>query len=104
MGLEMLLESALIQERMKLGMRISRFDPALFIFQRGDSLEGIVCIHVDFLLKGTKQFEEYVISKLRKDFLLGTTDSGNFKCVGLNIKQDADGISLDQESYIESLS
>ena len=91
-------------EMVKLGMRISKYDPALFMFFNGESLEGLVCIHVDdFCWGGTRGFEECVILKLKKDFLVGTTDSGNFKYVGLNIKQEADGISLDQESYIKSL-
>ena len=91
-------------EMIKLGMRISKYDPAMFMFFKGDSLEGLVCIHVDdFCWGGTKRFEECVIFKLKKDFLVGATDSGNFKYVGLNIKQEADGISLDQESYIKSL-
>ena len=91
-------------EMIKLGMRISKYDPALFMFFNGNSLEGIVCIHVDdFCWGGTKRFEEYVILKLKKDFLVGATDSGNFKYVGLNIKQEMNGISVDQESYIKSL-
>ena len=91
-------------ELMRLGMESSRFDPAMFIWKKGDSLEGIVCIHVDdFCWGGSKQFEDFVISKLEKDFLVGTTDSGNFKYVGLNIKQEREGIRLDQENYIKSL-
>ena len=66
-------------ELAKLGMRIFRFDPAVFIFQRSDSSEK-VCIHVDdFCWGGTKQFEACVIPILKKDFLLGTTGSGNVK-------------------------
>ena len=48
-------------------------DSALSIFQRSDSLEGIVCIHVvEFCWGGTKQLEECVVSTLKKDFLVGT--------------------------------
>lgn len=91
-------------ELVRLGMRTSKFDPAMFMFNKGDTLEGIVCIHVDdFCWGGTERFEECVMSRLKKDFLVGTTDSGQFKYVGINIKQEAGGISLDQEHYIKSL-
>ena len=92
------------EELVRLGMKTSRYDPAMFLWKKGDTLEGIVCIHVDdFCWGGSKQFEEIVISKLKKDFLVGTTDTGNFKYVGLDIKQEKEGIKLDQENYIKSL-
>ena len=91
-------------ELMRLGMRASKYDPAMFIFNKGVMLDGIVCIHVDdFFWGGTDNFEKHIILKLEKDFLIGATDSGQFKYVGINIKQEIDGISLDQESYIKSL-
>ena len=75
------------EELVRLGMKTLRYDPAMFLWKKGDTLEGIVCIHVDdFCWGGSKQFEEIVISKLKKDFLVGTTDTGNFKYVGLDIK------------------
>lgn len=91
-------------ELVSLGMKASKFDPAAFMFKKGDTLEGIVCIHVDdFCWGGTERFKEYVISRLKKDFPVGATDSGQFKYVGVNIKQGSSGISIDQESYMKSL-
>ena len=91
-------------ELLVLGMKRSKYEPAKLMFETEESLEGIVCIHVDdFCWGGTKQFEECVISQLKKEFLIGTMDSGSFKYVGLNIRQEAEGISVDQENYIRSV-
>ena len=92
------------EELVKLGMRVCQYEPAMFMFEKDGVLEGIICIHVDdFCWGGTERFEEYVISSLKEDFLVGTTDSGQFKYVGIHINQGSDGISLDQGSYIKSL-
>ena len=67
----------------------------MFIFNKGDNLDGIMCIHVDDIFLGsTKQFGECVISKLENYFLIGATDSGQFKY---------GGISFDKESNMKSL-
>ena len=92
------------KEMLRLGMSISKFDPAMFMFRKDGRLEGIVCIHVDdYCWGGTGYFEGLVIAKLKKHFLVGIVDSGHFKYVGLNVKQKDKGISLDQESYIKGL-
>ena len=91
-------------ELLRLGMRVCQYEPAMFMLKKGGVLEGIICIHVDdFCWGGTKLFEEHVISRLEEDFLVGATDSGQFKYVGIHINQGSDGISLDQGSYIKSL-
>ena len=92
------------EELLKLGLRMSKFDPAMFMFERNDMLEGLVCIHVDdFCWGGTALFEDCVVSKLKEDFLVGATDSKEFRYVGMNIKQEPEGIAVDQEKYIKSL-
>ena len=92
------------EELIKCGLRMSRFDPAMFTYSKDDTLQGIVCIHVDdFCWGGTDVFEHSVISKVRNSFLVGSVDSKHFKYVGLNIQQTANGIIIDQENYIKSV-
>lgn len=87
-----------------LGMRMSIYDPAMFMYEKCGSLEGIVCIHVDdFCWGGTETFNEKVINGLEEKFLIGSKDSRRFKYVGINVRQQKEGIMLDQEGYIKSL-
>ena len=92
------------EELLTLGMKRSKYIPAMFVFMLEDKLEGIVCIHVDdFCWGGSRKFEDCVVSKFKKDFMIGTAESGAFKYIGLNIRQLENGIIMDQESYIKSL-
>ena len=90
---------------LKLGARISLLDPALFFWRNGDKVDGIVCIYVDdFLWAGTEKFEREVIDTVSKTFLVGSSESGTFKYVGLNIvSSDDGGMTIDQFQYASSL-
>ena len=90
---------------LKLGAKISSLDPALFYWRNGDIVDGIICIYVDdFLWAGTANFEREVINVISQTFLVGTSESGVFKYVGLNIVSHDDGsMTLDQFQYALSL-
>ena len=92
-------------ELSSLSVKMCDLDNSLFLWQYNGTLEGIICIYVDdFLWAGTRQFEEQVINKLKRKFLIGSSASIAFTYVGLSIKSYDDGITIDQTQYIESLS
>ena len=52
--------------------KVSRLDPALFLWHRENKLIGIIALHVDdFLWSGDDNFERTVINKLRQIFVIG---------------------------------
>ena len=91
-------------ELLTLGVSVCSFEPALFYWNNGEELEGIICVYVDdFLWAGTKKFENNVINKLKDLFLIGNSVVGDFKYLGLNIESTSDSVMIDQAQYITSL-
>lgn len=91
-------------ELIKLGAVVSSLDPALFKWDSAGHFEGIVCIYVDdFLWAGSENFKDNVIGILEKRFVVGTSEVGSFKYIGLNIKSHHNGITIDQFKYANSL-
>ena len=88
-----------------LGAVISALEPALFSWNCDGKIEGVMCVYVDdFLWAGTKKFEKKIIMQMYKVFQVGSSNSGCFKYVGLNIVTNEDGsISVDQHQYGASL-
>ena len=79
-------------------------DDAFFYSIKNGKLVGICIIHVDdFLIGGNDDFLKTVEDKLEKRFTFGKIELRNFKFTGLNIKETQDGISVDQNGYIQSL-
>ena len=98
--------SKLRSEIIKLGGKVSRYDPALYMWYNMNQLSGILVTHVDdFLYCGTDQFLENVIAKQKKIFKISTQASTSFKYLGLNVIQDEETmeITIDQHDYIEQL-
>ena len=90
---------------LSLSVKMCSLDNSLFRWYNNGVLEGLMCIHVDdFLYCGTEAFEKCVIDKIRKEFLVGSSASGAFKYVGLNIMSNMDGITVDQIQYASTLS
>ena len=88
----------------KSGAIKSKFDDSLFYWHKDDKLQGLICCHVDdFFRGGTKNFEESVISVLKKTFKTSQEEFENFKYLGLHIEQKQDCIYLDQQLYIDEL-
>ena len=88
----------------KSGAIKSKFDDSLFYWHKDDKLQGLICCHVDnFFWGGTKNFEESVISVLKKTFKRSQEEIENFKYLGLHIEQKQDSIYLDQQMYIDEL-
>ena len=93
-------------ELIKLGVKMSPYDSALFSWKPNHDLEGLICVYVDdFLWCGTEKFKALVIDKLASLFLIGSKESGALSYIGLNIRCDTgnSGISVDQMQYASSL-
>lgn len=84
----------------------SAYDNALFLWHdiKGN-LTGILAMHVDdFVFCGNTEFERDVIATLKEKFKVGSHESGTFKYVGLNVNQQENGITVEQDLYVSSIS
>ena len=89
----------------ELGVQKCPLDNSLFFWHVNGVLKGVICIYVDdFLFAGTKEFVEKIIMRFMKKFQIGNTGNVNFTYVGLRINSYNDGLTLDQDHYIKSLS
>ena len=92
------------EELLRIGVKKSKFDDALFFLNLNGQLQGIICCHVDdFCWGGTELFEEKIILTIKKEFIISHEENDNFKYLGLYIKQVDGIISLNQNSYINEL-
>ena len=92
-------------ELLKLGMKISSLDPALFSWHKNGKIEGILSLYVDDILwAGESSFKHEVMNKLSDMFTIRSISSKAFKYIGLNISNSSDGtISIEQHEYINSI-
>lgn len=90
---------------LSLGAKMSSLDSALFLWDKNRNVEGVICVYVDdFLWAGTKEFERQVIEPVSQVFLVGSSESRDFRYVGLNIVSNSDGsITIDQFQYASTL-
>ena len=76
---------------------------------QGRKPEGFICLHVDDLyMAGSPEFEKRVLSKIRKDFNVGSEDKNDIMFVGQRIKwknHDKFGnyVSCDQKLAVDQL-
>ena len=86
-----------------LGMKISRYDGAIFTFGK-DELEGVMMIHVDdILFFGSKRFVREVIEPFKTKFQISREEERAFKYLGVELKQHDDHVILNQREYLESM-
>ena len=91
-------------ELIKLGVEKCPLDNSFFFWHVGGVLEGAICLYVDdFLFTGTHNFIETIINKLMNKFKIGSTGKVNFTYVGLRVNSYTDGLTIDQEHYIDSI-
>ena len=92
------------EELLKLSCKQSHLDKAVFRWYYQEKLEGVALLHVDdFFLTGSKLFNEHVVKELTRKFKIGKRKSGDFRYVGLKIKKEETGISVNQDLYAEEL-
>ena len=91
-------------ELKSLGVTISPLDNSLFFWHVEDIFKGIICVYVDdFLFGGTQLFLDTIIKKLINKFRIGSSAKITFTYVGINFNAYRDGLTMDQDHYIESM-
>ena len=92
------------RELLSVSVEVCPLDNSLFIWKENGILQGIICIYVDDLLwSGINLFYKKIIKRLQEKFLIGSSASITFTYVGLSIKAYNDGLTIDQDQYINSL-
>ena len=81
----------------------STLDKALFRwYNKKRQLEGLILLYVtDFFLAGSDNFAVFVTKKIEDAFRIGKRKVANFRYVGLDIEQTAEGIVIRQEYYTD---
>ena len=94
------------------GMEVCRMDPALFfyfddgsnILSEDRELAGVLGTHVDdSMTAGNDKFTKNIIKPMLKKFEYGSHSETPFKYVGLQVKKGKDGITMDQDHYVQGL-
>ena len=89
---------------LELNFKKSKYDPGFFYLIHGGKLVGMIGIHVDdFLQAGNEYFNKHVIPELVKSFKIGKSEIKEFVYTGFNMKQDTNGITLDQTEYVKNI-
>ena len=89
---------------LKLGFQKCTYDSGLFFLIKDGILEALVGLHVDdFLNSGGKYFHDTILPQILNTFKVGKSERGNFMYTGFQLKQDDDGVFLDQSEYVESI-
>ena len=94
-----------LQTKLKeLGFTKSPLDKGLFYLIKDGILIGVVGIHVDdFFYAGTDEFIEKVMPQILGIFKVGKSESSEFMYTGFMFRQDKEGITIDQNKYIENV-
>jgi hypothetical protein len=89
----------------ELGGRNTKLEPTLFKFNdKNDNLCGVIVTHVDdFCYGGNEQFLSNVIEKLKYKLKIGDEEEGEFKYIGVKIKDNKEDIIIEQKDYIKSI-
>ena len=89
---------------LKLGFEKCTYDSGLFFLVKDGKLEAIVGLHVDdFLNAGGDYFHSVILPEILNTFKVGKSERGNFMYTGFQLKQDSQGVSLDQSEYIDGI-
>ena len=85
-------------------MKISKYDPGLFMYQYRGTLHGLLVSHVDDFLWGESHvFVETVIQSLHKIFEIGSVNKKAFRYLGLDLEEGDSNIVISQSSYVDSM-
>jgi hypothetical protein len=83
----------------------SDLDPGIFYLHDKDgNLVGLIGIHVDdFIHAGNEMFTLSIIPKVMEIFNVGKNEKGTFMYTGYKIVQTDQGITLDQDKFVENI-
>ena len=77
-------------------------DLALLYYHKDGVLHGVITIHVDDIQYcGSNDFDNEVIQPMFLKFQFGTMQMRNFKCLGWELNQHDDHLTVDQIAYVE---
>ena len=90
---------------LSIDLHMSRSDPALFYFVHENHVCGFIALHVDDIIWArNSNFEEAVINKLRRKFLIGKENNITFRYLGLDIlSTNPNEVTLSQRHYVRDL-
>ena len=90
---------------MHVGDQGTIYDDSLFLFyEMEDVLSGIMAVHEDnFAYCGIKKFHKTVIDNFKQKFSISKVESGIFKYVGLQEIQTREGVTVNQELYVNTV-
>ena len=99
---------ALSKKLIEAGSKKCIVDPAMYLsFSEVDNerrIDGIVLTHVDDLMHGgTKNFENNFMHIVKNSFVFSEEESERFRYIGMNMVQEKNGITVDQNHYIQLL-
>ena len=90
------------EELLKLNVKVSKYDPGLFMYQSRGTLHGLLVTHVDdFLWGGSHVFVENVIKPLHKIFQIGSVNKKAFQYLGLDLKEGDNSLVISQSNYVD---
>ena len=72
---------------LRLGCKICALDPALFYLHKGGKLSGIIFCHADDFLHADDEYLEHIMVNMRKRFMAGKVEKGNFNYIGFKVAQ-----------------
>ena len=90
----------------RLGCKQSKLDEALYLwYDKDGEVAGMLLTHVDDILHGTgtEEFEKRILQHLKEKFQFGSEEEGEFRYVGMQVKQGLDGILVDQNHYLDTV-
>ena len=86
-------------ELLKLGCKQSELEKDAFRWYKDNKIAGFIIIHMDdILMVGTRLFRQDVIEKLTMIRIIGCRKLGSFRCVGLEIQPERNGIRMSQHT------
>ena len=85
-------------------MKVSKYDPSLFMYQYRETLYGLLVTHVDDFLWGQSHvFVENVVKPLNKIFEIGSVNKKAFRCLGLDLKEGDSSIVIFESNHVNSI-
>ena len=91
-------------EPLKLNVKVSKYDPDLFMYQYRRTLHGLLLTHADdYLWGGSHVFVENIIKPLHKIFEIGSANEEAFRYLGLDLKEGDSSIVISQSNYVDSI-
>ena len=88
----------------ELKMRKLSLDNAVFLWEDLGAVQGVVVVHVDdMLFFGSQKFHSRVMAKFKTMFKISREEEKSFKYLGVNMTQDNEGVTMEQEAYVDAL-